>query len=142
MAQLHARLRPSIPITSHHQEIHRHGLTPQDELFPLASDRRTWLACRNQTISVADSKGAYAAVGEEQQGFYSQEEIKALVNYAAARNITIVPEIDMPGHAEAALHSYPELGCFNRPVEIPKLGFTPNIFCAGKENTLQFLKTY
>lgn len=85
-------------------------------------------------------KGAYAAVGEEQQGFYSQEEIKALVNYAAARNITIVPEIDMPGHAEAALHSYPELGCFNRPVEIPKLGFTPNIFCAGKENTLQFLK--
>ena len=56
MAQLHARLRPSIPITSHHQEIHRHGLTPQDELFPLASDRRTWLACRNQTISVADSK--------------------------------------------------------------------------------------
>ena len=85
-------------------------------------------------------KGAYAAVGEEQQGFYSQEEIKALVDYAAARNITIVPEIDMPGHAEAALHSYPELGCFNRPVEIPKLGFTPNIFCAGKENTLQFLK--
>ena len=73
-------------------------------------------------------KGAYAAVGEEQQGFYSQEEIKALVDYAAARNITIVPEIDMPGHAEAALHSYPELGCFNRPVEIPKLGFTPNIF--------------
>lgn len=85
-------------------------------------------------------KGAYAAVGEEQQGFYSQEEIKALVDYASARNITIVPEIDMPGHAEAALHSYPELGCFNRPVEIPKLGFTPNIFCAGKENTLQFLK--
>ena len=85
-------------------------------------------------------KGAYAAVGEEQQGFYSQEEIKSLVDYAAARNITIVPEIDMPGHAEAALHSYPELGCFNRPVEIPKLGFTPNIFCAGKEHTLQFLK--
>ena len=99
-----------------------------------------WLACRNQTISVLTQKGAYAAVGEEQQGFYSQEEIKALVDYASARNITIVPEIDMPGHAEAALHSYPELGCFNRPVEIPKLGFTPNIFCAGKENTLQFLK--
>lgn len=78
-------------------------------------------------------KGAYAAVGEEQQGFYSQEEIKALVDYAAARNITIVPEIDMPGHAEAALHSYPELGCFNRPVEIPKLGFTPNIFVQGKK---------
>lgn len=90
--------------------------------------------------SLLTQKGAYAAVGEEQQGFYSQEEIKALVDYAAARNITIVPEIDMPGHAEAALHSYPELGCFNRPVEIPKLGFTPNIFCAGKENTLQFLK--
>jgi len=72
--------------------------------------------------------------------YYTQEQIRDIIAYAKERHIEIIPEIDMPGHAEAALHSYPELGCFNRPVEIPKLGFTPNIFCAGKENTLQFLK--
>lgn len=84
--------------------------------------------------------GAYVGEGVEQQGFYSQEDILELVRYAEERNITIVPEIDMPGHAEAALASYPELGCFGVPVEIPKSGFTKNIFCAGKEQTIQVLK--
>lgn len=46
----------------------------------------------------------------------------------------------MPGHAEAALSAYPELGCFGLPVEIPQSGFTQNIFCAGKDGTLRFLK--
>ena len=85
-------------------------------------------------------KGAFVAKGEEQQGFYTQEEIREIVKYAEERNITIVPEIDMPGHAEAALASYPELGCFGQPVEIPKTGFTKNIFCAGKNHTIQVLK--
>lgn len=85
-------------------------------------------------------KGAFVGQGEEQRGFYTQKEIKELVKYAKERNITIVPEIDMPGHAEAALASYPELGCFRKPVEIPKSGFTKNIFCAGKDHTIQVLK--
>lgn len=85
-------------------------------------------------------KGAFVGQAEEQQGFYTQGEIRELVKYAEERNITIVPEIDMPGHAEAALASYPELGCFNQPISIPKTGFTKNIFCAGKDNTLQILK--
>lgn len=85
-------------------------------------------------------KGAFVGEGEEQQGFYSQEEIREIVQYAADRCVTIVPEIDMPGHAEAALASYPELGCFGQPVEIPRQGFTKNIFCAGKDHTLQVLK--
>ena len=46
----------------------------------------------------------------------------------------------MPGHAEAALSAYPELGCFGQPVEVPQHGFTQNIFCAGKEEVLHFLK--
>lgn len=86
------------------------------------------------------AKGAYVGKDEQQQGFYSQEEICDIVQYAAERGVTIVPEIDMPGHAEAALSAYPELGCFGQPVEIPKSGFTKNIFCAGKDSTLQFLK--
>lgn len=84
--------------------------------------------------------GAFVGKGDEQQGFYSQEEIREIVKYATERNVTIVPEIDMPGHAEAALSAYPELGCFGTPVEIPEIGFTQNIFCAGKESTISFLK--
>lgn len=85
-------------------------------------------------------KGAFVGEGEEQQGYYSQDDIRQLVKYAEERNITIVPEIDMPGHAEAALSAYPELGCFGLPVEIPKSGFTKNIFCAGKDHTIEVLK--
>ena len=85
-------------------------------------------------------KGAFVGKGPEQQGFYSQAEVRDIVKYAAERNITIVPEIDMPGHAEAALAAYPELGCFGTPVAVPETGFTSNIFCAGKENTIRFLK--
>lgn len=84
--------------------------------------------------------GAFVGKGKEQQGYYTQEEITRLVQYAQERNITIVPEIDMPGHAEAALNAHPELGCFGIPAEIPQLGFTQNIFCAGKDSTIQFLK--
>jgi N-acetyl-beta-hexosaminidase len=85
-------------------------------------------------------KGAFVGKGEEQQGFYSQEDIREIVQYATERCITVVPEIDMPGHAEAALSAYPELGCFGQPVEIPERGFTQNIFCAGKESTIKVLK--
>lgn len=85
-------------------------------------------------------KGAYVGTGKEQQGFYSQEQIREIVDYAAKRCVTIVPEIDMPGHAEAALSAYPELGCFGQPVAVPQKGFTQHIFCAGKDRTLAFLK--
>ncbi len=84
--------------------------------------------------------GAFVGKGIGQQGFYSQDDIREIVRYAADRNITVVPEIDMPGHAEAALSAYPQLGCFGTPVEVPENGFTQNIFCAGKENTISFLK--
>ena len=85
-------------------------------------------------------KGAYVGTGGQQQGFYSRADIRDIVQYAAGRGITVVPEIDMPGHAEAALSAYPGLGCFGQPVEIPESGFTKNIFCAGKDSTLQFLR--
>ena len=85
-------------------------------------------------------KGAFVAHGEEQQGFYTQDEIREIVKYANERCVMIVPEIDMPGHAEAALASDPELGCFGQPVEIPQQGFTKNIFCAGKDHTIRVLK--
>lgn len=86
------------------------------------------------------AKGAFVGRGTEQQGYYSQEEIRELVKYAAERYVTIVPEIDIPGHAEAALTAYPEYGCFGEVPRIPETGFTQTIFCAGKSATLRFLK--
>ena len=85
-------------------------------------------------------RGAFVAEGPEQQGYYTQEQVREIIEYAAARNITVVPEIDIPGHAEAALFSYPEYSCFGEPAEIPETGFTDCIFCAGKDETLAFLK--
>ena len=74
-------------------------------------------------------------------GYYTQEEIKDIVQYAADRYITIIPEIDMPGHMVAALTAYPELGCTGGPYEVWTLwGVTDDILCVGKDQTLQFVK--
>ncbi|WP_430973945.1 beta-N-acetylhexosaminidase [Sunxiuqinia rutila] len=83
--------------------------------------------------------GSKVAEGKEQQGFYTQEEIKDIVAYARKLHITVVPEIDVPGHSEAALTAYPELSCFG---EAPKtvMGFSDVLYCGGREETYTFLK--
>lgn len=74
-------------------------------------------------------------------GYFTQEEIRDIVRYAADRYITIIPEIDMPGHMLGALAAYPELGCTGGPYEVWGLwGVTDDILCAGKDQTLQFVK--
>ncbi|HTX92368.1 MAG TPA: beta-N-acetylhexosaminidase, partial [Anaerolineales bacterium] len=74
-------------------------------------------------------------------GFYTQEEIREIVKYAADRHITIVPEIEMPGHALAALAAYPELSCTGGPFEVAThFGIFQDIYCAGKEATFTFLQ--
>lgn len=75
-------------------------------------------------------------------GYYTQDEIRRLVDYAALRNITIVPEIEMPAHATAALASYPEYSCTGKPLTVLPGGIWPcnNIFCAGKEETFTFIQ--
>ena len=73
--------------------------------------------------------------------FYSQKQIRDIVAYAAARHITIIPEIEMPGHAEAALASYPWLGCKGEGYEVwTTWGVNEEIFCVGKESTFEFLE--
>lgn len=86
------------------------------------------------------SVGAFVADGPEQQGFYTQQDIREIVRYAQERAVTVVPEIDMPGHAEAALMAYPELGCPGVHATVPKAGFTSALFCAGRDSTLAFLR--
>ena len=75
-------------------------------------------------------------------GFYTQEEIRDVVDYAAARGITVVPEIDLPGHMLAALSAYPELGCTGGPYAAwTKWGVSDQVLCVGKESTFTFLET-
>jgi hexosaminidase len=79
--------------------------------------------------------------GIPHQGFYTQEDIREIVQYAADRFITIVPEIEMPGHSLAALAAYPHLGCTGGPYEVAKTwGVFDDVYCAGKDSTLLFLK--
>jgi N-acetyl-beta-hexosaminidase len=82
--------------------------------------------------------GAFVADGPEQHGFYTQEEIRQIVAYAADRHIMVVPEVDVPGHSNAALIAHPELTCSG---ESPKgsRGFSPYLFCGGRESTYVFL---
>jgi hexosaminidase len=73
-------------------------------------------------------------------GFYTQEEIKEIVAYAKERHITVVPEIEMPGHALAALASYPEFSCTGGPFEVGKSwGVFDDVFCP-KDETFTFLE--
>ena len=74
-------------------------------------------------------------------GFYTQEEIREVVAYAAARGITVVPEIDLPGHMLAALSAYPELGCTGGPYAAwTRWGVSDQVLCVGKESTFKFLE--
>jgi hexosaminidase len=79
--------------------------------------------------------------GAPHAGFYSQEEIKEIVAYAAERFVTVVPEIDMPGHSLAALAAYPELSCTGGPFEVSEtFGVHKDIYCVGKERTFEFVE--
>ncbi len=74
-------------------------------------------------------------------GYYTRNDIREIVSYAADRYITIVPGIGMPGHALAALAAYPELGCLGVPYEVAtRWGTFNDVFCPGKENTYTFLR--
>lgn len=79
--------------------------------------------------------------GEKHGGFYTQQEIRDIVQYAKDRYITIIPEIEMPGHSAAALAAYPELSCTEGPFEVPtNWGVKENVYCAGNEKVFEFLE--
>lgn len=74
-------------------------------------------------------------------GYYTQDDIREVVKHAGERYITVVPEIEMPGHAVAALTAYPQLSCTGGPFEVRKTwGISDDVFCAGKEATFTFLQ--
>ena len=104
-------------------------------------DRRyeTWNITTEQRTEYNPSKPLYG-------GFYTQEEIKEIVKYAQERNITIIPEIEMPGHSMAALVAYPEYSCFGNDKEVPSGGYVAENwdfsapYCAGNDETFEFLQ--
>lgn len=74
-------------------------------------------------------------------GFYTQEEIKEVVEYAKERFITVIPEIDLPGHMLAALAAYPHLGCTGGPYEVEKTwGVFDDVLCAGNDSVYTFIE--
>lgn len=79
--------------------------------------------------------------GSVNRGFYTQEQIKEVVAYAAERKITVVPEIELPGHALAAITAYPELSCIEGPFQLRnQWGVEDNVFCAGNDRVFNFLE--
>ncbi|MFN0035059.1 MAG: family 20 glycosylhydrolase [Saprospiraceae bacterium] len=96
--------------------------------------------CRKETLLGHYNDQPHRFDGKKYCGFYTQREIKDIVEYARKRFVTIVPEIEMPGHALAALSAYPELGCTEGPYEAAtKWGIFDDVFCAGNEKTFGFL---
>lgn len=103
------------------------------DLTRIGSNRRETIVGFHKTSTTYD--------GTPHGGYYTQEEIRDIVRYAADRGIVIIPEIEMPGHSAAALASYPWLGCTGGPYEVwTKWGISKDIYCAGKETTFEFLE--
>ncbi|WP_104734805.1 glycoside hydrolase family 20 protein [Hanstruepera ponticola] len=98
-------------------------------------------AFREQTLVGHFSDQPTTYDGKRYGGYYTQEEIKEVVAYALKQHITVIPEIEMPGHAQAAIAAYPELGCSGDSIKVAQTwGVFDDIFCAGKEYTFTFLE--
>jgi hexosaminidase len=79
--------------------------------------------------------------GQRHGGYYTRDEIRELVAYAEERFVTIVPEIEMPGHSQAALAAYPEISCTGGPFKVSTYwGIRNEVYCAGNEQTFEFLQ--
>jgi len=97
-------------------------------------------AYRDQTI-VDHNFDPFVGDGIRHGGFYTQEQVKEVVAYAANLGITVIPEIDLPGHMIAAVASYPYLGCTGKQFKVwERWGVADEVLCPGKESTFEFLE--
>jgi len=96
-------------------------------------------SCRSGTII-----GHAPGTGDDSTahcGYYTQEEIKEVIKYAADRYVTIIPEIELPGHSSAALTAYPWLGCTGGPYHVQHgFGVFKDVYCAGNDSVFNFLQ--
>lgn len=97
-------------------------------------------AYRSETLIGHYSDQPHQFDGKRYGGFYTQEEVKDIVAYAQERHVTVIPEIELPGHSQAAIAAYPELGCTGKQIEAAtKWGVFEDIYCS-KESTFEFLE--
>lgn len=102
--------------------------------YPLLTEVGAWRSSSPVGRSQSDDNQRYG-------GFYTQEEARDIVAYAAARYVNVIPEIEMPGHSLAALAAYPHLSCTGGPHEVwTRWGVNENIFCAGNDEAFAFLE--
>jgi hexosaminidase len=117
------------------------GWRIQIDSYPLLTEVAAWRADRNGipwTECQPQQPGEPATYG----GFYTKADIREIVEYARQRFVTIIPEIEMPGHSSEIYSAYPEFSCTGRRVTVQTGSYWPNsdIFCAGKEGTFTFLE--
>ncbi len=105
--------------------------------YPKLTEVGAW---RKETLIGHGGKKPFEYDGKPYGGFYTQNEVREIVAYASKRQITIIPEIEMPGHSLAALASYPELACTSGPFEVAtRWGVFKDIYCT-KDETFEFLE--
>ena len=110
------------------------------------------MAYRNKEVSEVDGNRSFQGFfrnqpfgsdvydGKRHGGFYTQEDLKEIVDYAAKRHITIIPEVSMPGHASAAIASYPWLGTSGKQIKVPgKFGVHYEVFNVADPDVMKFL---
>lgn len=106
------------------------------------TDDQGWRMAIDQ-YPLLTEKGAWRreATNELYGGYYSKEDIRAIVAYAKERGVTVVPEIELPGHSQAALAAYPQFSCTGGPFEVEtEWGVFKEIYCAGNDSTYTFLE--
>lgn len=105
--------------------------------YPLLTEKGAW---RATTVVGHTLDREHLYDNQPSGGFYTREQIRDIVDYAAARQITVIPEIDIPGHASAVLNAYPEFGCSGKPAQVqPNFGIFPAVLCPT-EPTFEFLQ--
>jgi len=126
--------------TFHWHLVDDQGWRIQIKKYPKLTEVGAWrdgidFGLASNTSTAYDQHGRYG-------GFYTQKQIRDVVAYAAARHITVVPEIEMPGHSSAALTAYPDFGCPGVKFVMPaKGGVFTGVYCAGNDATFTFLES-
>lgn len=114
------------------------GWRIESKKFPRLNEISSW---RDQTWVSNYDRDYEGLDGTRYGGYYTQDEIREVVKYAQERHVTIIPEVELPGHTSAVLAAYPNLGCTGGPYEVqPYWGIFEEVFCAGKEETFHFLE--
>jgi hexosaminidase len=147
---------PQFPYRGMHLDVCRHFIPVENikkhldmmALFKL--NKFHWHLTEDQAWRIEIKKyplltemGATRVEGEGfvHEGFYSQDEVRDIVAYAAERYIDVIPEIELPGHALAALVGYPQFSCAGGPFKVRIIwGVEEDVYCAGKEETFEFLE--